>query len=248
MRNLPFVACMILALAVAAGCADANMYRTVLLRNREMEKAVSDQAAKAPAATQPATTTPAAAAETVAAVEPRKVIYTGTFTVLVPDAAAAVEAARKLADSLGGYMQHSSLDSIVIRVPAARFGEAAEALKSIGAVTNQEIDAQDVTEEYEDLDLRLRSAKALLDKLLALLAKAEAVKDALEVEREVARVRAEIEKLEGLKNRLSSRIAYATLTVRFTPMKEAPPELKAALPFLWLKELGLEHLTNAFGL
>ncbi|MCX5671496.1 MAG: DUF4349 domain-containing protein [Planctomycetota bacterium] len=251
MRTLPVVACVALALGLAAGCAEESRYDAVLLRTREMEKMLGDQTAKTPTAAtagRAETTVQTAAAEAVASVEPRKVVYTGSFTVLVPDAAAAVEATRRLAESMGGYMQHSTLDSIVVRIPAARFGEAAEALKNIGTVTDRQIDAQDVTEEYEDLELRLKSARALLDKLLALLEKAQNVKDAMEVEREAARVRAEIEKLEGQKNRLSSRIAYATLTVRFTPTKEAPRELKAALPFFWLRELGIEHLMNAFGL
>ena len=241
----------LVAVTGATGCAEAARYNAVLLRNREMEKAAGERAEPAPA---PEKASPdlallkAPASPPVVAVEPRKVIYTGSFTLLVADLKAAADNTRRMAEQMGGYMQHMTSSSIVIRVPAARFDEAVAALGDIGTVTDREVKAQDVTEECEDLAIRLKSAKALLERLLALLAKADNVKDAIEVEREVNRVRTEIEKLEGQINRLSSQIAYATLSVRFTQTREAPRELKVSLPFPWLRELGLEHLLSIVGM
>lgn len=248
MRTVLTAACLALALNLAAGCAGESKYNAVLLANRELAKAAAVAEAAPPGNAERRPAGPATpAADPVAAIEPRMVVYTGSFALLVADVAAAVDAARKLGESLGGYVQQATLTSIVLRVPAAKFNPAVEALADLGAVTDKQIDAQDVTEEYADLDLRLKSNKALLEKLLALLAKAENVKDALEVEREAARVRAEIEKLEGQKNRLAGRIAYATLSIRFTPAREAPRELRTTLPFPWLKQLGLDRLMAAFG-
>lgn len=189
----------------------------------------------------------APASTTVTAVDARKVIYTGTFAMLVADVTRAVEATRKMAEQMGGYMERMTGTHIVVRVPATRFSEATAALAALGTITEKEIKAQDVTEEHTDLEIRLKSAKALLEKLLALLGKAQTVKEALEVEREIARVRTEIEQLEGKMNRLSNQVAFATLGVEFAAMKDAPSEVQATLPFAWLDLLGLENLLDIIG-
>ena len=178
----------------------------------------------------------------LATIEPRKVVYTGRFEIAVADPAGAVARTKALAEKMGGYMQQMTRSSIVFRVPAARFDEAVTALEAFGPVFSKAVRAQDVTEEYVDLEIRLKSAKALLAKLLALLAKAQDVKAALAVEKEVARVRAEVEALTGKLNRLRNQVAFATITAQFRGSAEAPAELKVSLPFWWLPTLGLERL------
>jgi hypothetical protein len=193
---------------------------------------------------------PSAAAEqepasaSVAAVEVRRVIYTGTFDVVVPDVEKAVRATRKMAEQMTGYVQKMTGDTIVIRVPAEKFDEAVVSLGQLGTITQREVNAQDVTEDYEDLALRLENAKVLIDKLRKLLDRAQTVKEALEVEKEIARVRTEVEQLDGKLNRLKSQVAYATITARFVPTQEAPQKVRAQLPFLWLDALGLDNLFN----
>ncbi|MCX5677077.1 MAG: DUF4349 domain-containing protein [Planctomycetota bacterium] len=239
------------AIICVVGCATEHAPLAVLSRNRELERAAAERSetASAPEKAGPDLALfKAPASPPVAAVEPRKVVYTGAFTLLVADMKAAAESTRRMAEQMGGYMQQMTGGSMVIRVPAARFDEAVAGLGDIGTVTDKEVKAQDVTEECEDLAIRLKSAKALLERLLTLLAKADNVKDAIEVEREVNRVRTEIEKLEGQINRLSTQIAYATLSVRFTQTREAPRELKVSLPFPWLRDLGLEHLLSIVGM
>jgi hypothetical protein len=249
MRTILILASLTSALALAAGCGSPMaLHGNPLVEVRDMAEAQAPRTARSePApASESESAAGAAPSEAATAVDARKVVYTGSFALLVPDVAVAVGVTRKAADDFGGYLEHATLTSVVVRVPAARFDEAVAALKGLGAMTEAQVDAQDVGAEYEDLDIRLRSAKATLDKLLAILAKADSVKDALEVEREAARVRTEIEKLEGQMSRLAHHIAYATLSVRFTPMKEAPRELKATLPFYWLRNLGLDHLAAVF--
>jgi len=182
------------------------------------------------------------AAGPVAEVEPRKVVYSGRFDIVVPDVEKAVAATRKMAETMGGYMQQMTGKGIVVRVPAARFDEAVESLGKMGTITEREVTAQDVTEEYVDLALRLANARKLVEKLQELLGRAKTVKEALDVEKELARVRTEIELMEGQLNRLKSRIAYATLSVEFTPTEEGPENLRPGLPFAWLYDLGLDNL------
>jgi len=180
----------------------------------------------------------------VSAVDPRRVVYCGSFDVVVPQPEKAISATKTLAEQLGGYVLKMTGEAIEIRVPAEKFDQAVAAIEKMGAVMQREVTAQDVTEEYEDLALRIQNARSMLEKLRELLGKAANVKEALEVEREIGRVRAELESLEGRFNRLRNRVAYATLTVTFTPMKEAPRQVRAELPFYWLTQLGLEFLMH----
>ena len=178
----------------------------------------------------------------LSAVQPRKVVYTGALKIATADVNQAVLQTQQLAEQLGGYMQQMTAETIVIRVPAAAFDQALVRLGEMGTVITKQLTARDVTEQYEDLDIRLRNAKALLTKLHGLLQKAEDVKQALAVEREMARVRTEIEKLQGRLNRMKSQLAYATLSVAFIRTERTPPELQVRLPFWWLGRLGLDAL------
>ena len=178
----------------------------------------------------------------LSAVHPRKVVYTGALKIATADVNQAVIQTQQLAEQLGGYMQQMTAETIVIRVPAPAFDQALVRLGQMGTVIAKQLTARDVTEQYEDLDIRLRNAKALLTKLHGLLQKAEDVKQALAVEREMARVRTEIEKLQGRLNRMKSQLAYATLSVAFIRTERTPPELQARLPFWWLGRLGLDAL------
>jgi len=177
-------------------------------------------------------------------VTPRKVIYTGTFEVVVAETDRALAGAKAMAEKLGGYMQRMTASGIVIRVPAAKFDAAVAALAEMGTITEKDISAEDVTETYVDLELRLRSAKALLGKLEELLGKAKDVKEALAVEKELTRVREEIERMAGRLNRMKNEVAYATLSIGFVEMAEASDEVKTILPFWWLRTLGVECLLD----
>ena len=181
----------------------------------------------------------------LAVIAPRKLLYTGTFTLVTGDVVYAVDRTRALAEEMDGYLQKMSGNAIVIRVPAATFHTAAARLADIGTITHRDIAAQDVTEQHVDLEIRLKNAKVMADRLRKLVEQAIDVKAALLVEQELTRVMTEIERLEGQLKSLDSRIAYATLTVTFQPLRHAPtPALEVKLPFLWLHGLGLDNLLS----
>ncbi len=178
----------------------------------------------------------------LSAVTPRKVIYSADLAILVADVLQAVTRTRKIAEEAGGYMQKMTRSAIEIRVPAGQFDSAVAQVEKLGSVTRRNITAADVTEEYVDLEIRLSNARALGAKLVALLDKATNVKEALAVEKELARARTEIERLEGKLNVLASRVAFSTIVINFTPMADAPRQLRTTLPFWWLRGLGLGEL------
>jgi hypothetical protein len=99
-------------------------------------------------------------------------------------------------------------------VPAERFDEALAGLTPIGKVESVNVSAQDVGEEYVDITARVENAHRLEARLIALLAnRTGKLQDVLSVERELARVREEIERYEGRLRYLRTRVATSTLTI-----------------------------------
>ncbi len=174
----------------------------------------------------------------------REVIYTGALTVLSPDPEAAVTSVRQLAEAAGGYASSVQQQRITVRVPAAQFDAVMEAIAELGLVTDRQIEADDVTEQLLDLQIRLDNLEALRGRMKALLDKAEAVEDALKIEKELARLTTEIETIKGRLRLLRDRVAMSTITVAFNAPKGTSSGLAGRVrPFPWVNEVGAE----AFG-
>ena len=138
--------------------------------------------------------------------EERKIVKTGYITLEVDDIAESMDKVADMADDLGGYVvssdkheyEEGTSGSIRIRVPSERFEEAFERLRQFAVtVPYENTEARDVTEEYVDLEARLRNLEATEAQYLALMEKAEEVEDMLMVQRELSNVREEIERIEG---------------------------------------------------
>jgi hypothetical protein len=132
-----------------------------------------------------------------------------------------------------------------VRVPAAEFeGFLDRVGRQVGDVVQREIRGQDVTEEFLDLDLRLRNLVVTRDRIEALLARANTVKDALDIQRELARLTQEIEQIKGRMLLLKDRVALATVTIELRSKRLDDASLPAArqLPFGWVRELGLHAI------
>lgn len=180
-------------------------------------------------------------AEPVAAEEQRRLVRSGEITVAVGDPDAAAATASEKAKALGGYVQQWTQSFVLLRVPAERWDELLKGVEELGRVVDRNLRVQDVTDEYHDLELELGTLRTLATRLTALLERAEDVSSALEVERELGRVRGEIERIEGRIAFLAQRVQYATLQVNLTQISERGPR-GPGLPFPWLKELGVERL------
>lgn len=179
-----------------------------------------------------------------AAAARRVVVYTAALRSVVGEIDASMARAKELALAGGGYVQEIRGDHIILRVPAEKFEPTLAAIEALGRTVEREIHAQDVTEEYVDLEARLRAAQQMRDRLAALLEKAADVKAMLEVERELGRVNEEIEKLTGKLNVLKNKVAYSAISVSFV---RVAPRASAAvgarrLPFRWLRELHPDRL------
>jgi hypothetical protein len=112
-------------------------------------------------------------------------IYSATLTMAVFGTDQALEAVEKLAKDKRGYLVRRSDQSITIRVPASVFEETLNGVGKLGDELHRDVSARDVTEEYSDLEIRLRNAEVVRARLEALLARSNNVEEALAVEREL---------------------------------------------------------------
>ena len=166
---------------------------------------------------------PGTAATQPGTVAPSMIIRTGHATVEVDSLEPAVANVQALALRVGGYVANISMHTgraqlrqatLEVKVPAARFDEALEGLEPIGTMEALEVSAQDVGEEYADLSARVSNARRLEERLLTLLAtRTGRLEDVLAAERELARVREEIERYEGRLRYLQARATLSTLHV-----------------------------------
>jgi hypothetical protein len=153
----------------------------------------------------------------------RKVIRTGSLGLEVKDLDAALERIRKDTAAAGGYIgseSHREIEhavrsaDITCRVPVARFDAAVGGWRALGHEESFSIAAEDITEAYSDTDVALRNQQKLETRLLELLNRqTNRLSDLLEIEKESARVRSEIETLEARKRLWDSQVALANLVV-----------------------------------
>ncbi|HEU0016602.1 MAG TPA: DUF4349 domain-containing protein [Longimicrobium sp.] len=150
-------------------------------------------------------------------------IRTGQAQLRVDSLEEGIARVRALAQRLGGIVGNTSISAgeeeqrmaqVELRIPAASFDRAISGLSPLGRVESVNVSAEDVGEEYTDVSARVANARRLESRLLDLLDRRTGrLEEMLAVEREVARVREEIERMEGRLRYLRTRVAVSTLTV-----------------------------------
>jgi hypothetical protein len=135
----------------------------------------------------------------------------------------AVAQVKELASRLGGYVANSGIEagknrlrqaSLVVKIPAGRFDDVVAGLTPIGELETLNVSAKDVGEEYVDVTARMENSKRLERRLIDLLAtRTGKLKDVLDVEQALARVREEIERFEGRMRYLQAHTAMSTLSI-----------------------------------
>ncbi|NWF79730.1 MAG: DUF4349 domain-containing protein [Chloroflexi bacterium] len=162
----------------------------------------------------------------------RLVIKTASLTVEVEDVAVAEARISARAAELGGYVvsaQSSGSDTasrvalITFRVPAQRFDEALAGVEGLARkVFSRTISGDDVTEEFVDLESRLRNLEATRDRLLDLMARATRVEDALQVNQALSDVQGQIEQIQGRMKYLQQSAAFSAISVELRPVPPPP--------------------------
>ena len=171
-------------------------------------------------------------------------VYTASLGMAVYQVEPGLDGVEKIAREVGGYLSSRQDTSITVRVPRDRFDEAVGRIEKLGDVTHRDIKAQDVTDEFVDLQARLKNAYSIRDRLQDLLSRA-AVKEALDIEKELGRVTEDIERMEGRMKLLRDQIAFSTITVSFTALAaQTVKDTTLLAPFPWLQDLGLGMLLD----
>jgi hypothetical protein len=147
----------------------------------------------------------------------RMVHYDGYARLRVTRVEDGVADLTRLATAMGGAVERVSGRAVTLRVPVARFQEAFDAALELGDVLDQSITAEDVTEAFTAVDLRLSTAKATRDRLVALLAKAEDEQEKLQLVRQIQRVSEQIDVLEAQVRTLADLAARSRITVELVP-------------------------------
>jgi anti-sigma factor RsiW len=151
------------------------------------------------------------------------IVQTASLSIVAKNYDEASEAIGELAKARGGYVEKLDAKaqtgsaralSIALRVPTKQLDGFLADLRKLGHVEQESQSNEEVSALYVDLQARLRSAQATERRLIELLAtRTGRLEDVLDVERELARVRAEIESMQGQSNVLLHRVSYATVQV-----------------------------------
>lgn len=185
----------------------------------------------------------------------KKIIKTGNLSIKVDKAETAAEAIANIAKVNQGDVYGSNfyknvrgamIGSITLHVPSNNFEKAFSELKEVAAeLISESTNAQDVTEQYIDLEARLKNKMAEEVSFSELLKRSGTMQDILGVTRELARVRGEIEQLQGQKRYLDAQIDMSTISVNLTEDEEITPISQDWRPWQTFKASVKQLLINS---
>ncbi|HIC94802.1 MAG TPA: DUF4349 domain-containing protein [Anaerolineae bacterium] len=216
-------------LAAVVGCAPKAMPE----RAPKMEVPVVKEVEVMPA---PAPTPRPVADLGLAPLEERMIISRASLSLVVKDVEGSLEEIRAIVEGLGGYVVSSNSwyekeqlrARLTVRVPAKELDAALERFKALAIeVERESISGEDVTEEYTDLESRLRNLEAAEKQLLKIMEQAEETEDVLAVYRELVNIRGQIEQTKGRMQYLERMSAMATIDLDLIPDVLAKPLVAA---------------------
>ncbi len=157
------------------------------------------------------------------------VIRTGELEVVVPDVGKAADEAAALVRAARGQLeaddrardQGPQRAVLRLRVPPASFDAVVRDLAALGEERSRRLGSEDVTEQVVDLDSRLATQRASVDRVRALLAQAKTLGEVVQVEAELTRRTADLESLQARLTALSAQVDLATINLRLTA-QDAP--------------------------
>jgi len=175
----------------------------------------------------------------------RAVVYRGQITVRVRNVATAVSRAESFTTGVDGLVfaeqtssepgqKGTSSATMTLKVPPNQFRPVLNQLGALGKQLSRSQTAEDVTSQAVDVESRLRSQKASVARLRALLDRATTVGEVVQVEGDLSQREADLEALEAQQKRLNELVDLATINVSFVApqVKTAPPPEKSHLGFL----------------
>ncbi len=155
----------------------------------------------------------------------RKVIYTIYMELTSKDVLGSFQRVSTIAETSGGLVADSNIrqdgenrrGTITIRVPVDRYQSVLGQIRELGKVESERSTANDVSEEFTDLQARQRNLEATEQQLLVFLGQAKTIQEVLQVQDRLNTVRSEIERIKGRLNLLTRLTDLATIQVTLRP-------------------------------
>lgn len=179
------------------------------------------------------------------AVASMKVVRRASLGVRVEDVEGAAARVRDIAAQLGGIVESEDIStdpgrpepedaelestigsegSITVSVPAAELDTALDRLAGVGTVLHRSVTTENVTTQYADTESRVKSARASVDRVRALMTEATELADVVTLEAELSRRTADLEALESQLAALEGQVARSPVTVYLTTAPSLPAE------------------------
>jgi hypothetical protein len=195
----------------------------------------------------------------------RMIIKNAELRLLVENTAVAIDRVTQVAEDTFGYVLSSrtwyqddyQYATITLGVPAEEYEGALRRLRGLGLrVLDESASGEDVTDQYVDLQSRLRNLEATEATIRSFLEKAETVEESLRVNQQLSEITEQIEEIKGKMNYLKDRSSYSTITVHLepqlpTPTPTATPTATATptptptpTPLAWQPEQTFKSATN----
>ncbi len=181
----------------------------------------------APGAEAPALPTPPAVPTN------RLLVYHADIRLKVSNLTRTIQRLDSLVQRSGGYLSAAAetrengewRQEMTLRLPPGRFQSTLRALTRLGTVEHKNLTTDDVTAEHADVAARLGTKRAVEQRYVALLAKAQKISDILAIEKQIGEVREEIESTESRLKTLNDQVAYATVTLScYQPTSQDVPD------------------------
>lgn len=169
----------------------------------------------------------------------RMVHYDGFARLRVTRVEDGVDQVRAVAEALGGHVERVGSSSVSVRVPVAVFRDAFDQVLELGEVLDKSLTAQDVTDAFTSVDLRLKTAEATRERLQILLARSEEEQEKLQLIRQIQRLTEEIDRLGAQVRTLSGLAELSRISVELVPREalawQGPEDETAELA--WIRDL-----------
>lgn len=235
MKKIKFIAVLFFAIFTACEGAVSNTNSSSTMMNSSMMNSASSMATKNQGGggggeeqiAQKISLEQSDQTQSAPTVIERKIIRNADLTLEAKSPEEAQNKITAIAESKGGFVIESSQSTsdarattrdtvtMTIRVPAAKFNETLDEIrKTSSRVIVETVKGQDVTEEFIDIEAGLKTKKALEEQFLTIMKQSKSVEDALNVQRELADVRGEIEQIEGRKRFLENQSSLSTVKIK----------------------------------
>lgn len=189
-----------------------------------------------------------------------KIIYTAYANLETTDLDQSIDTLNGLVEQYGAFLESSSVTGnnlldiaagytygrcadFTLRVPKEHYSDFTSALDAVGNVVTLSSDAENITAQYSDVEIQVKSYDTQEQRLLEIMAQADTVEDMIALESRLSEVRMEKDRLETQLQNWDRQVDYSTVTISLTEVQELTPEPPAEEP-TYLEQLGQTFMNS----